>query len=225
MTLRMVPAVPARSNAPEPGSIGPRPRLPTKVRLAMVGLDRGSRVVVDVEVVGLDAVVAVDGALDGDEVLQPADPAVDPIEVVVLGAEGEDVLGVGGAAEHLEAVVLRVAHFHAVDHGSRSAALECDAVELVLLAEPDAGELDPDVIQGAAAPVAGCRRRSCRSCPHRRSRPGCRSSWRERRRSSPGRPSRPRSRVPTSNSEVKTIGFSRSPSAMICEPRRPISVP
>ena len=158
----------------------------------MVGFERGSRVVVDVEVVGLDPVVAVDGALDGDEVLQPADPAVHPVEVVVLGAEGEDVPGVGGAAEHLEAVVLSVVDLHPVDHGAPAAALERDAVELVLLAEPDAGELDAHVIEDAAAAVGVVAAEVAGVALTGAAGLRFPSSWRERRRSSPGRPSRRR---------------------------------
>ena len=60
------------------------------------------------------------------------------------------MLEVSLAAEQLDAVVGAVVHLHVVELRARAAAGEREAVELVVGAELEAGELDAHVLEAAA---------------------------------------------------------------------------
>ena len=111
------------------------------------------QVVVELVVVGLDAVVGVVAALgDGDE-LRPTAPAERPVEAVVGGVGGDRVLDVGRAAEPFQCVVAVHVHLDVLVGAAAAHALKGNAIQFVVGAELDAGELDAHVAHGAAAVV------------------------------------------------------------------------
>jgi hypothetical protein len=95
-----------------------------------------------------------------------------PVEAVVAVVRADEVLGVHGAAEELEAVVERVVDHDVLDRGLVADAREGEAVDLVVHRELDAAELDADVAEDAGVVVRLDRRRTgCRGsrrCPPRR---------------------------------------------------------
>ena len=111
------------------------------------------RVVVELAVVGLDAVVRVVSTLVNGDELRPSGPAEGPIEAVVGGVRGHGVLDVGRPAEPLERIVAVHVDLQVFVAASAADALECNAVQLVVRAEFHPGELDPHVPQRAAVVV------------------------------------------------------------------------
>ncbi len=81
------------------------------------------------------------------------DPAERPVEAVVGGVRRHRVLDVDGAAEPLERVVAAHVDLDVFVAAAAAHALKCDAVQLVVGAELDAGELDAHVAQDAAVVV------------------------------------------------------------------------
>ena len=111
------------------------------------------QVVVELVVVGLDRVVGVVAALANDQELGPPRPPERPVEAVVGRVRRDGVLDVCRAAEPLERVVAVHVDLHELVGAATADALECDAIELVVRAELDAGVLDSHVAQRAAVVV------------------------------------------------------------------------
>jgi len=85
-----------------------------------------------------------------DHVLGASGPAERPVQRVVAAGREDRVLDVHRAAEELDAVVLVELDLDVVDRRASPDGLERDAVQLVVRAELDAGELDAHVTQDAA---------------------------------------------------------------------------
>ena len=99
----------------------------------------------------LEAEVACRGVLLDVHVLQITDVPLVGVEGVVQRAGDHDVLAVPGAAERLDAVVLAHVRLHVVDLRARTARVEGDAVELIVLLQLEAGELDAQILERPAA--------------------------------------------------------------------------
>ena len=96
-----------------------------------------------------------DGALDERRELHAAAVAEVEVEPVVGEGDAEQMLGVDGAAEELERVVLVVQDLDVVDDRAVADAAERQAVDLLVRGDLEAAELQAHVAQRCRCESAG----------------------------------------------------------------------